>query len=240
MSETARPGREEGLELLRISSEMDRTLVRPTGRAEEGVVVVTFVVRARRLTRAIFCLLDEGLDIEAQMLGRALMETAVTLAWLGKDLTSRISRWRLDDARTRLKWDDEAISAGEALMSHRARSITEALITRLEGSGVRGMPDFRTRCDEIDASWYAAYKQASHGALHATTFALGRFIADVRAEGSSVLAFGDPTKHDDEPYEMPALWLHMSLDVAGMTTRRMPWDRSTLQPALDAIGSRPR
>ncbi len=98
------------------------------------------------------------------------------------------------------------------------------------------MPSFRDRCDAVDPSLHStAYRQGSHGATHPSTYALGRFVDAEDARGAHVLAFGDRTRDETEPYETAALWLHMTLDVAAMTTRRMPWTRGSLQPPLDSI-----
>ena len=226
-------GRAEGLELLKVSASMDNTLVRPVGRAAEGEVVVMFVVRARRLTRAIFTLLDDDLAVEAEILMRALMETAVTFAWLGKDLSRRMERWQLDDHRWAIEQDDAAREAGSSTLSDAARARRIALRDGLLARRVKGMPDFRAMADSIDPSLYAGYKIASHGAIHATRFAMGRFFAQRTEEGATIHALAKPLF--DEQYEDAALWLSVALDVAAVTTRRMPWTRGTLQPALDSI-----
>jgi hypothetical protein len=199
--------------------------------------MVTFAVRARRLVRAIFALLDEELDIGAQMLGRVLMETTVTLQWLAKDFPARITSWRLHDAKARLSWDGAfaKVHGGEALMSAEGRREIEALRDQLRARGGDKLPEFWERCAEMEPTWHVQmYRQASHGAIHPSAMALQKFIDRIDEQGAHVLADGPETRDDEHPHEMAALWLQITLDVLGrVAPKTFPWQRQ-----LDEIGAR--
>lgn len=241
------PGRREALELLSISDSVDNSLVVIQKHGFEALAVTTFVVRARRLVRAIFHLLDEQLDVEAAILGRALMETAVTLMWLGTDLPKNVKRWRLDDARERLKWLEE-LGALEKTGDEYAwppwpeRPMEEAelrdLVASLEGKGVKGLPSFKDRCKTMSSHFYpTAYRQGSHGAVHPSPYALEQFIDHADELGAHILANGPRTRDKTYPDETAALWLHLVLDVAAMTSNAFGWSREDIQPALDSIAA---
>jgi hypothetical protein len=225
------------VELLELSQGLDRQTIPRGPNAEAFQVLVTFAVRARRLVRAIYALLDEGLDIEAQMLGRVLMETTVTLQWMAVDLRARIPNWRLDDARVRLAWDDAYATAheGQRLMSAEGRRQIEALRDRLIGAGATRPPEFWERCAEIEPTWHTLiYRHASHGAMHPSAMALGRFIERVDEQGAHVLADGPETRDDAYRYEPPALWLQLTLDVLS----RVAPGAFRWQDDLERIGAR--
>lgn len=234
---TGPPGQAEGLELLRLSAATDDAHVRKGPLGGTALAVTTLIVRGRRLVRAIFALLDDGqFDPEALILRRALMETAVTLQWLGTDLRANVPRWRLDDLLTRQKWDDELRASGQRLYEPQARQRLDADIERRQASGVKGMPPFRQRCEAIEPTWHAtAYRALSHGATHPSPYALEDFIQDHPDGGKWVRADGPQTRDEDFPYEWAALWLHVILDVAAVTSGAFPWTREDLQPFADSI-----
>lgn len=241
----SRPGEAEGYELLQMSAALDNILVPRAPTAEAYQVMVTFAIRARRLTQAIFNLLDQGLEVEAEMLERVLMETAVTLQWIARDFDSRITRWRLEDANARLAWDDNYAKghAGDRMLSAKGRREIEITRERLieRDPEAEPMPKFWERCAEVETSaelepsWYIlVYKRASHGAIHPSTMALERFIDHVDEAGAHLLASGPNTKADDAQHEWAALWLHIVLDVlARCAPLSFRW-----REFLDAIGAR--
>ena len=233
--------------MLRISASVDNSLVTVQTFDFEALAVTTFVVRARRLVGAIFLLLDAGLDIEAAILGRALMETAVTLMWLGTDLPTNVKRWRLDDARTRLKWLKELEALEKTGDEHawppwpkrglEKKELAER-VAALEGEGLSGMPSFKDQCKAMSSHFYpTAYRQNSHGAVHPSPYALEQFIDRDDERGVHILADGPRTRDRTYPDETAALWLHLVLDVAAMTSNAFPWSRKDLQPALDSISA---
>lgn len=244
MTAPSPPGRAECIELLRLGDPVDNALVTADQpHATVALAVTTFIVRARRLVRASIVLLDRGFDLEAAVLGRALMDTAVTLAWLGEDLPERIRRWQLDDARTRRTWltelaeldkDELAVDWWPELPDERGE--LQELIAHLEAEGVKGMPGFKARAERMHPSFHAtAYRQGSHGAVHPSPYALESFIDHHDEAGDHVSAYGPRTRDKTYPYETAALWLHLAMDTAAMTSPAFPWTRADLQPPLDSI-----
>jgi hypothetical protein len=72
-------------------------------------------------------------------------------------------------------------------------------------------------------------------AIHASSAALRTFLVERTEEGTLVDAYGEPTVDDTEPYENAALSLHWVLDVAAITSGRMPWTPETIRPQLASM-----
>lgn len=244
-------GYAEGERLLRLTDRLDTAKINPGAEHQEvGLMVVLFVVRARRLVKAVGCLVEAGLGAEAEMLNRALFEHAATVAWICMNPLERRKRWLLHDARDRLAWDEEvekntrppggAPGSGDRLLDLADRGRFERRVDHMESAGVKGMPKLRQIFEEIGQPdlYHYIYAYWSKGYEHPMAMALERYASSGSpAEGWQVDADSVFTA-GEEPYESAVMSFHWVLDaVQAVNPSSFPW-KAELDSVREALVGR--
>lgn len=244
-------GLEEGRRLLHLSEPLDTAKISPGGEAQNvAFMLVLFVVRARRLVRAIGCLVENDLGAEAENLNRTLFEHAATVAWICMDPRGRRRRWILHDARERLAWDDKVeektrpegggSGRGERLLGPDARALLERRVAGLEAEGAKGMPKLEQICEDIGGRdlYHYLYSYWSKGFEHPLAMALERFSSGgAPAEGWVMDAYGEASQ-GNEPYETAVMNLHWVLEtVQAVNPSAFPW-KAELDEVAASLKSR--
>lgn len=239
------PGKSEGLQLLALSEPLDNVHVPASVNAVFAAALVALHIRARRFVKAVFCLLDQGLSIEAEVLNRALLETTVLARWIAKDPSSRVDRWRLSDLEERIKWHDgyEKAATAQGLQPNDsslipaeryAEFVDEA--ARLRSEGVKSVPDLLQMSEDIGNSdiYHLAYRQGCQSFAHPQFLALERFM-DWKGDGSwDVRANAPSAEVDTEPYETAAIWLYLIMEI-GAEAPGIPWRKEHLKSVEESI-----
>lgn len=244
-------GHDEGERLLALTAHLDSARINPGGEAQDvGFMLVLFVVRARRLVRAIGHLVDGDFEAEAENLNRTLFEHAATVAWICMDPLKRRKRWLLHDARERLVWDDKVEfktrpdggepGSGERLLSPETRVSLEHRVAALERDGTKGMPKLDQVLEEIGNPelYHYLYSYWSKGFEHPLAFAMERFASGgSSSEGWVVDAYGEAAR-GEEPYETAVMNFHWVLDAVQATNpSTFPW-KVELESVATALKSR--
>lgn len=230
-------GFEEGESLLRATDGLAHATVVGGGIEQQvALMIAAFVLRARRLVCAIGRLIEADLEIEAEILNRALLEHAGTLAWICADPIPRLKRWRLHDARERLRWDDRAEKesrpvggpegSGERLLEPKSREELARLVEDFEAERVKGMPKAEQIFRDVGSPelYYLVYSYWSMSNEHPRVLAMEHFIVDGNPRSGWTLDGEAAGSIIPEPYETAVMNFHWALSAAhAVSPRVFPW-----------------
>jgi hypothetical protein len=243
-------GKAELEHLLELSAALDRSRIANGPTAAVLAVIVAGLVRCRRLARAARLLLDHDLQLEAEIVVRSLMETAVGVAWiLRTDSEVRTDRLQLKDLDSRIELaerirslqpegaeHDGDVPAERRIEAVRVKTadpdiddLLDSMYEQREGlvrRGVKRPPDVRTMAEQADYGvGYLDFAFKSESRTHFRILGLEPFLLD-RGEGDDwVVDSGGPrTQLEDPPYETAALWLLVALKEAALAfPKPLPW-----------------
>jgi hypothetical protein len=212
------------------------------GAGPQTLIRIGFAQRARRLLRAAYGLIDNGMAPEAVGLLRTMSEYLIVLRWLAVDPDKNMALWAEDDLRRSLVIDDKAFEHGDFRLmdeetrglyaSHRddlraelttAEEATETCPTcgrPLKKTKKEKLPTIEEMAEKVDLSfaYNTAYRLDSQSAVHATGMTVNNAFDEVEA-GYLVR---------DEPHLMMggidsyAIGAHVLLDILMHAAREIP------------------
>lgn len=237
--------REFGLELVRLSAVYDSGVVVPYGDAA-ALSLVGLASRARRLTRAIYRLLDAGEALEAQVLLRSLLEYTLTAQWLAQDPRPRFLSWWLEDDR-RFR-----------VMEREVRALAKEPIDEVPEALQRARDELRTQfqkeAEAVDAprfptlvemaaavaspfAYSFVYRVLSQSGAHPYPHGLDPLIDD-RPDRNAIVVRGEPVEWPTiEPYYLAAALLFISLRESGAHSSQVELanELAALEPEFFAL-----
>jgi Family of unknown function (DUF5677) len=198
-------GREIGERLLAETTRFD-IAVAISIEDRKGIAVRAMISRARRLLRGIFTLADAGMDLEAMVLVRALVEFTITLAWLLKDPELAVLQMAWDDSRGRRRIHDHFYRlAGVEVYSKAKLEEFDAgnlgVLDQLRGRPAK-LPPLEQRAIKggLEHLYASAYRAGSQAAAHPTIWGMEQLM-----EGLSEQPAGQLVIHPDVPPTHPKL-----------------------------------
>jgi hypothetical protein len=180
-------------------------------------------MRARRLTRAIYRLLDAGDTLEAQVLLRTLLEYALTAQWLAQDPRPRFLSWWLeDDRRFRVMEREVRALAKEPIeeISEELQRGRDELRTQFEkDADTQGAPPFPNLVDmarAVDSPFAYAfvYRVLSQSGAHPYPHGLEPLIEDQPGSDRVLVRAAQKKPPTIEPYYFAGALLFISLREA--------------------------
>lgn len=231
-----------GHALLEITSGLEEGTIVQRGAGPQTLIRIGFAQRARRLLRAAYGLIDNGMAPEAVGLLRTMSEYLIVLRWLALDPDKNMPLWAEDDLRRSLMIDDKAFEhGGFRLMDEETRGLyasqrddlraevstaEEATETcprcgrPLKKTKKEKLPTIEEMAEKVDLAfaYNTAYRLDSQSAVHATGMAVNNAFDEVEA-GYLVR---------DEPHLMMggidsyAIGAHVLLDILMHAAREIP------------------
>jgi hypothetical protein len=189
--------RDCGIDLVEASRSLAGLRV-PSG---EIALVLALAGRERRLLCAAYLLTDRGFELEASALRRTLVDYALRMPWLLENVATNVRVWQREDARIRLRGDDNVrgdLNAPTLAMPEAMRAETQELFDRLtnelkaEGASLQ-LPKLEQLVGPYTAL-YSAYRWDSQVGAHTTPLAAEQVLS--REPGGVLVTHEIAVEHD--------------------------------------------
>lgn len=231
-----------GHALLEISAGLESGAVVQRGAGPQTLIRIGFAQRARRLLRAAYRLIDNGMAPEAVGLLRTMSEYLIVLRWLALDLEKNLSLWAEDDLRRSLVIDDKTFEhGGFRLMNEETRGLYERQRDELRAERAaeeeptevcetcgrtlkkpkkEKLPTIEEMAEKVDLAfaYNTEYRLDSQSAVHATGMAIDNAFEGVDA-GYLVRAEPHLMMGGIDSY---AIGAHVLLDILLHAAREIP------------------
>jgi hypothetical protein len=170
-------------------------------------------VRACRIARAVHVLAEAGLDLEAGILLRSLMEYGITVGWLAApaddDAPDRFLQWQWNDIDERLKTDNHYFAVTTRhLIDPAVRARLEADKVAIEGQvGARKISVVeQAQAIDKEEEYAVQYRYDSNGGTHPSGSASQRVVT-LNEDRREHTIHGEPVPRvhpDPDPYGVAA------------------------------------
>jgi len=229
-----------GLEVLEATSRLDGPLgIRPTANRGD-YLALAFAVRARRLLRGAYTLLDDGLPDAANALFRVMAEYLIVAKWVIKGGDERAKAWAIHDLRERRVTLTDVV--GNKLIGDEQRKSLQAELDATEtalrtqlGPGAalskraaRKAGDTFPSLEEmagdlgLEFVYSFAYRLLSQTDVHATALAVDSVYEDGIGAGDPGRRLRPAPRHAMQGFDLYQSGAHLLLDILVLLSNQMP------------------
>jgi Family of unknown function (DUF5677) len=239
-SESASPVRAIGHELLEATSRLDGPLGIGRNVNSGDYVALAFAVRARRLLRGAYALLDGDLPEAANALFRVMAEYLIVGKWVIQGGDERAKAWAIRDLRerrvtltdvldNRLIGDEqrnsiqaELAATEDALLTHLGPSA--ALSKRAARKAGEKFPSLEDMAGDLGLEFvYSfAYRLLSQTDVHATALAVDAVYEDDVGHGDPGRRLRAAPRHAMQGFDPYQSGAHVLVDILVMLSAQMP------------------
>lgn len=232
--------REIGLELLEATSRLEEPLGIRWGLPRVDVVALAFAVRARRLLRATYRLLDAKLPEAATPLLRILTEYMIVARWIWKGGEQRAFEWAMHDLRERRatlldvvrdpklyveprkSLEAELAAVEEAI--RRFGGPNAALSKRQAAKAGEAIPPVEQMARDLGLhyAYSISYRVMSQIDVHATAAALDAVYDDEPSASDPGRRLRTVPRHALDKLDLYSAGARLLLDILGPLNDRMP------------------
>jgi hypothetical protein len=235
------------LDLLAATSRFDGPTGVTAGSGPIDFALIAFAVRARRLMRPAYRLLDAGEPDGASVLFRVMSEYIIVGRWLIKNGEEAMTRWAINDLRERRNILVEMLTDPRIAPDHRGSlegemAATEEAIGRYGGSGtplsksaaaragVEPIPSLKAMAHEVDMdfAYSFGYRLQSQTDAHATPLSIDAAFEE-RNPAEPGPRIRPIPRHALQGFDLYAAGAFFLLDVLGAVSERiseLDWEQA--------------